>query len=143
VKKNSIERFPFFLAGSALLFVLILLRVLSSHSIPGDGAQRNIAYENELRRQLEALADQTTGKSDICPIHKAKMNIKSLDIAYGLIRPIDPQPSPEVRLSQFPFAQEEVLGGCVVSDLFPKKARIYQCPLCLSNQAAWFAANPK
>lgn len=82
-----------------------------------------------MRHQLEAIADQITGKSDICPIHKIKMEIKSLDIAYGLVRPVGPQPSPEERLSQFPFAQEEVLGGCVMSDSFPRKARIFQCSL--------------
>ena len=143
MKKNTIKRVVFYSAVLALLFIPIAFRLAENMSESENSTQTDLVNERELRRQLEALADQTKGQSDTCPVHGTKMGMKSVDIAYGLIRPAWPQPDRDLRLDQFPFAEEEILGGCVFSESFPKKAKIFQCSLCLSNKAYWFATHPK
>jgi hypothetical protein len=71
------------------------------------------------------------------------MTAKTVDMAYGLYLFTSPQPTAEIRQRRFPYANEAVLAGCVVSDAYPKTASVFQCPDCLRAQAAWYAAHTK
>ena len=99
--------------------------------------------ERDWRRHLQSLADQTSRRGDICPVHHTAMTVKTVKMEYGLIVFTSPQPTSEVRQRRFPNATEAVLAGCIVSDAYPKTASVYHCPDCLRARAAWYAAHPK
>ena len=118
-----------------VLLCLAVVSIVVSGCVSSDGRQH--------RRELKALADQTTGRSNTCQVHHTAMTIKTVEMAYGLIMFTSPQPTSEVRQHRFPYAAEDVLAGCVVSDTYPKTASVYHCPDCLRAQSAWYAAHPK
>jgi hypothetical protein len=93
--------------------------------------------------QLQGTIDTTTHLSATCPTHHLTMTKLKVQISYRLIRFPEPQPSSEVRRSEFPFARDKYLGGCVVRRDAPKYALIYLCPECKTAEKKWYEAHPK
>jgi hypothetical protein len=99
--------------------------------------------ERQHRRDLKARADHTTGRSSTCPAHHLVMQAKTVPIEYGLIIATRPEPSAEVRKQRFPYSTDWIAGGCIVSDGYPKTAKLYLCPSCVRAEQVWYSAHPK
>jgi hypothetical protein len=87
-------------------------------------------FENEiegaLHKKIEDASDDTKSKSDVCPVHRVKMQMKTVPITYGLdARNVGSLP--QVIERQFPFSREDINGGCVRIDGpgFPTSGKRY------------------
>ena len=101
-------------------------------------------FQQEVRAAVDRLADQTVGGTDVCPVHHVSLSTQSVNMVYGrLLSPSRPEPMPDLRAREFPYATKWVAAGCMVDESFPKKAKVLQCVKCLSEQEAWYVAHPK
>jgi len=96
--------------------------------------------QHEVRATVDRLADQTVGGTNVCPMHHVSLSTQSVNMVYGLLRPSRPEPMPDLRAREFPYATKWVAAGCMVDESFPKKAKVLQCVKCLSEQEAWYVA---
>ena len=102
--------------------------------------ERERAYATILKK-IEAGRDTTEGVTNICPAHKTKMRVIRAPISYGLPGYGPHDPSPTVRLREFPFALDYWLGGCVVGAY--TEAKIYVCSDCQRAEKQWRKQHPK
>jgi hypothetical protein len=102
-----------------------------------------VSAEDSTFDRLQGTLDTTAQQSATCPTHHLTMTKLKVQISYGLIRFPEPQSSSEVRQSEFPFARDKYLGGCVVRRDAPKYALIYLCPECKAAEKKWHDAHPK
>lgn len=101
------------------------------------------AAEDSVPDLLTGTLDTTAHQSVTCPTHHLTMTKLKVKISYGLIRFPEPQPSFQVQRSEFPFARDHYLGGCVIRRDSPKDALIYVCPECKAAEKKWYDAHPK
>jgi hypothetical protein len=123
--------------------LILLLLILSAVSTPVDAQDRAKLIQQEeaaVRKareeyeKLKADRDTTTGVSDICPVHKAKMRVQRVPIVYGML---SWDPTLDVRKRRFPNALVFYPGGCVETDISPSHAFIYICPDCRRAEKKW------
>ncbi|MBI4613635.1 MAG: hypothetical protein HY720_08505 [Planctomycetes bacterium] len=75
-----------------------------------------------------------------CSIHGTRMEAKLLIIEYGLYRPGgEDQRYWNAREKGFPFTDDPLLGGCIVSEC--KEAGAYVCRECCAEAQKWITAN--
>lgn len=75
------------------------------------------------------------GAVTTCEIHRVALRAGTAPIMYGM-----PGFTPglfEARRAQFPHAETEISGGCVVSDDSPKTQAVSFCPQCRQAEAKW------
>jgi hypothetical protein len=86
------------------------------------------------RKAIEDALDKTKGVEDTCPVHKIKMTVKVVPIAYGL-RFTDFRDFEGFSRDKFPFFREDISGGCCVdnSPEAPTKGKRYVCPECVAS----------
>src|SRR6266550_857438 len=130
-------------SASGLLTVALLVGCGRQCQSDGQSIQereRMMRFQQEVRATLDRLADQTVGGTNVCPVHHVSLSTQSVDMVYGLIRPARPEPTPDLRTREFPYATKWVAAGCIMDESFPKKAKVLQCVKCLSEQEAWYVA---
>ncbi len=73
--------------------------------------------------------DKVVFDRSICGLHHVKMEIRSVEIGYGMYAP---QSKAEIYcMEHFPHFRDFALGGCVVGDA--KFSSIYICPKCVAE----------
>src|SRR5882672_4752045 len=120
---------------SGLLTVALLFgcaRQGQSNSESSQDRERMARFPREVRATLDRLADQTVGGTNVCPVHHVALSTQSVDMVYGLLRPTRPEPMPDLRAREFPYAAKWVAAGCMVGESYPKKAKVLQCVNCLN-----------
>jgi len=94
--------------------------------------------KNRNNLAAEERIDRTTGRSDVCELHKVHMQKVKVTIVYGL-----PPASDEEERKYFDAKKEffpnanlgKVEGGCMPS--LQKKTNIYVCPRCEKERKSW------
>lgn len=71
----------------------------------------------------------------VCEVHNLTLEAGRVPIRYGLIRPASTEI--DARQTQFPHARSFHLGGCEVTSISPRHARVSYCPECRKAEAAW------
>lgn len=86
---------------------------------------------------LMAWAVAATPDSDICPIHKVKMQHSELRLIYGMPSAREFE---EMRIAktQFPYGRDYVLAGCVVKPA--KTVDGFLCADCIKARESWLSA---
>jgi hypothetical protein len=86
--------------------------------------------------------------SGVCYVHDEQMKKERLQIAYGLIG--FSKEFSEARVSRFPFAERDILGGCVVMTVVdhpelssPEFGEAYVCSQCTAAKTRWSGDHPK
>jgi hypothetical protein len=101
----------------------------------------------DIQRRMAELEeeryDYTKDETDVCPVHHVKMAAHEARIQFGLLMFSDPQPGVTTRQSQFPFARDWIMGGCVLPHDAPKAGRVFLCPQCVEAEKAWVKAHRK
>lgn len=86
------------------------------------------------RRSLDA----TRGVSPVCRIHHSQMFKTNVPITYGLVALNEyGKAFAAASSNNFPHADEEFLGGCIVGRNSPTQATIYVCSQCLTVRTEW------
>jgi hypothetical protein len=88
------------------------------------------------------IVDETKGVSNICPLHRAHMEKRNVEIAYGYTRPTSAAAAAiadfnRQKLSLFPFGETEATGACEVPAGGPHFVRIFVCRECVVAAEAW------
>ena len=84
--------------------------------------------------------DYTKGVSEICPVHKIKMTKASIDVVYGLPTESLFEES-QIDEKKFPFAQQFVLGGCVIGENID--VTVFHCSKCIKARKLWLKQKKK
>jgi len=71
----------------------------------------------------------------MCKVHSLPLLQGDVTIRYGLIRHSDAYLKARAKL--FPNANSFAVGGCYVSETFPKTATVSYCPECRLAEQAW------
>jgi hypothetical protein len=83
--------------------------------------------------------DKTVFDRSVCGLHQVKMELRSVEIAYGLYAP---QSQAEIYCMQhFPHFRDFALGGCQVGD--EKFTSVYICPKCVAECNEYTRLHPK
>jgi hypothetical protein len=97
-------------------------------------------------RDAKWLADAE--QAGVCPVHQHTLEARRVRITYGLVAGM-PEDLRDVQRARFPFAQREVLGGClIIIDVqdpersSPEFADILVCGACNEAKARWVHRNP-
>ncbi|MCZ2390502.1 MAG: hypothetical protein LC113_05420 [Acidobacteria bacterium] len=69
-----------------------------------------------------------------CEVHGTKLESRTFPIIYGF--PARP-PDPGDRIMDFPHAETETFGGCLVSFDQPEEVTQVVCPACVEAKEAW------
>ncbi len=96
---------------------------------------------SEQRSLLEKHADTLKSwtvldhreEADACPVHHRPLVLDLVPVSYGL-RGIDAELQ-DARRKQFPYANKESPGGCVVMPW--KEALVLYCPACRQAETEW------
>jgi hypothetical protein len=80
---------------------------------------------------------QTIYDIEVCEVHKVKMELKKVGIAYGFPASSPDEPSTETEGRLFPHRREYALGGCVVSPDSSNTTEVYVCPECKEAFGWW------
>jgi len=84
----------------------------------------------------ETDKEQINKMSDICSVHNCKMQLKNVNIMYGL--PVGPVYGyREVRDNLFPNCDDKLLGGCCIDNESKSHELIYVCELCNQTREEW------
>ena len=89
----------------------------------------------------QELIDGTTGRSDICELHKIHMHKVKVPIVYGLPLSVTKEEKKyfEAKEKLFPNANAgKIQGGCLPSS--QEKANVYVCPRCEKERKRWIKA---
>jgi hypothetical protein len=87
--------------------------------------------------------DHTRGVSGICELHHSQMTKTNVPIRYGLMGYSQwALAFQAASTNNFPHADDEVLGGCLVGSDSPTQAVIYVCAQCLRAQEQWISEHP-
>ncbi len=114
--------------------------------------ERTIAQEKLTREWARQRAESTKlqedQKSGICHVHQIKMELRTVEIHYGLpVADSSQTPIPRAWLpkllaataAEFPNADDLSAGGCVVSADSPKTRKVYMCPNCVEAKRKFMA----
>jgi hypothetical protein len=83
--------------------------------------------------------DKTVFDRSICGLHHVTMELRSVEIAYGMYAP---QSDAEIYcMKHFPHFRDFALGGCLVGD--EKFTSIYICPKCVAECNEYTRLHPK
>ena len=88
-------------------------------------------------------SDYTKNRSSICEIHNCEMSKARVPIHYGTPDFWSEKWKAEqeaLRVS-FPHARPWVLGGCVSSPWYPKRATVFLCGQCQTAEAEWMVTH--
>jgi hypothetical protein len=94
-------------------------------------------FISEGLKELKIPLDTTQGVSNFCPVHKIRMGVRRVHIAYGLLMPRLTDPPFDLRKRQFPFALDYWRGGCIIQG--KSTALIYICPECQRAERQWIS----
>lgn len=89
---------------------------------------------------LVALSLVTCGRStpaipNICPVHGSPLKDDTVRIVYGLIE--HRNGIHNAQRDKFPWANDLIEGGCVVSTESPKFGPVRYCPACREAKLLW------
>ena len=88
--------------------------------------------------------NQTEGVSSKCQVHHYQMTKAHVPIRYGLIRfNTWGLALRAASTNNFPHAEDEILGGCIVAPNSPTRAVIYVCAKCVQAQEQWISEHPR
>lgn len=88
-----------------------------------------------LRAIARYFRDQKLVNAGMCPLHERKFERGEVEIRYGLLR--HPEAYLKARKNRFPYANSYAMGGCYVSDTFPKTSVVDYCPQCRESEASY------
>lgn len=98
--------------------------------------------KNRKNLATEEIIDRTTGRTDVCELHKVHMHKVKVSIIYGLPPPWSDEDRKYFNAKEkfFPNANDgKVEGGCMPSP--QKKANIYVCLRCEKEGKDWLKTN--